>query len=177
MKTNGSPATGRDLRRKGVPREREHKESRAWLGHPSRFIERPPELRGGAREIPDAVRDDQVEAAVFRRVCGSIGARTTMKSVVESMLIGVRLAAAQSMGHDRSRAHHVPPEGPRAGSALRPAPQPISSTRPSTGALLQLLSRQTFMSTAFGADRANPATVRGDSPSLRSLRAGPRFET
>ncbi len=53
------------MRWKGISREREHEESGAGLGYPSPLLKRTPELPGGTREIPDAMRHDEVE----RRRC------------------------------------------------------------------------------------------------------------
>ena len=62
------PACGsvrRNLRWKSVSREREHKETRAWLGNASRLIERLAELRRGTRESPDAVRNDKAGRGLY----------------------------------------------------------------------------------------------------------------
>ena len=60
---------------------------------------RPAELAAGTREVPDAVRDDEVEVRSAADGKRSIGART---SEVDSRRFVVRAAVAQSMGHDRS---------------------------------------------------------------------------
>jgi hypothetical protein len=80
-----------------------------------------------------------------------------VQTVVESILTRA-LGGAQNMGDDRS----MPTIGqPRRASAtaLRPAPQPRSSTHPLPAR--RRCSSANVIRTAFGADRANPATVPG----------------
>ena len=98
----------RDVRWKGVSREREHKESRARLRYASRLVERLSELRGGTGEIPDAVRNDKVEAAVshwevlHRR-------QDHMKSILVSMFVRATRDGAEH-GPRQVCAYHLPSE-------------------------------------------------------------------
>ena len=67
VKTNGSPATGAVSGREGVAREGEDEERGARCGDAGRLAERLAKLRRRARQVPDAVRDDQVAARVGER--------------------------------------------------------------------------------------------------------------
>jgi hypothetical protein len=62
VKTNGSPATG-SISEGNVFREKVNT-NRSAPGLATRLTERSPELRRRVREVPDAVRDEQLEAAV-----------------------------------------------------------------------------------------------------------------
>src|SRR5262245_12849229 len=101
-----------------------------------------------------------------------MGARTrlTLRPTPSST---TRPAAARSMGHERSVPSTSHPWR-ASGTALRPAPQPRSSNRPPPVRCQWLRAKR--MSTWFGAERANPATVSGalqDEPANGSRRASP----
>jgi hypothetical protein len=61
VKTNGSPLTG-PASAASVLREGEDEQPRAWPRRPGSFAQRAAELGARTREIPDPVRDHQVDA-------------------------------------------------------------------------------------------------------------------
>jgi hypothetical protein len=122
----------------GISGEREHEESRAGFRHPRPFLECPPELRGGTREIPDAMRDDKIEAAVARR--NALHWRENdMNSAAESMLMRAIHGGSQHRPRQVD-ADDVPPQ-PRERERVAPCAAADVEQAPATGAL-QLLLRE-----------------------------------
>ena len=168
MNTNGSPATGAS-RRQRVPREGEHEQSRAWLGHPRRLVERPSELRGGTREIPDAVRDHQVEAAVPRRDASpsARGPREVGRRVVPHAR---DVGGGAEHGPRQVGADHVPAEARERERVAPGAAADVEHAR-ATGALQLLLGERHQHGVRRRPSRIPP---RCRERSTASRRAGPR---
>jgi hypothetical protein len=137
-------------------------------------VNRSTELTGRRRQIPDAVRDDEVETAICCRQRVHWG---EYKSGMAHRRLPLALvAAAASIGLERSHPSTVHPTC-ASGTAFRPAPQPMSS------AILAPACHSPFatrIKVALGAERVKPATVPGslhDEPASGSSLAegSPRF--
>ena len=140
---------------KRAAREREQKQCTSGSRHARGLSNRLPELTARTREVPDPVRDDEVED---RRREGQLVHRRPQQAhtIRELSIRTTRAAAAVSIGNERS----VPTTSQPAwasGNALRPAPHPMSSNR----ADARHSRAATWSKVSFGDDRTKPATVSG----------------
>ena len=67
VKTNDSPATGVAFEGSVQAGEGEHEQRRFGCRHPGGLCDRPSKLEAGARQVPDAVRDDEVHGSAANR--------------------------------------------------------------------------------------------------------------
>ena len=90
----GFTSHGLSRRRKGMSREREYEQTRPRLCHTGRLAERPPKLRGGTSEVPDTVRDHEIDTAISRGNALHRG-QDQLKAVVESICLRTTGGGAQ----------------------------------------------------------------------------------